>query len=290
MKQKIIGIISLMTVMLFAFATATLGVGDFVIQNALFDQIFTVNGTSNITLSSGEIYENSTALKEVYWQIISTATPANGEGNLSTADQIYDFVIGQGYTTTAWNSLENMTLADGDIYIGNSSNNPQGQTLSGDLTINSTGYVTLAAAIMRDAEIETWGYWNESTDVDDDEITEAKIAFSTACAAGNHYFLNGNDLDCETDDDTTYTVATPLNMTGTLIDLIACADTEIYKYNTTAGDWNCAVDAGAGISNVVEDTTPQLGGNLDVNDFGIDGGGSTNMTIDASGNFIIILA
>jgi len=80
-----------------------------------------------------------------------------------------------------------------------------------------------------------------------------------------------------------------LNLTGTLIDLIACADTEIYKYNATAGDWNCAVDGG-GLDNVVEDLTPQLGGNLDVNDFGIDGGGNTNMTIDGTGNFIIVLA
>jgi len=27
-----------------------------------------------------------------------------------------------------------------------------------------------------------------------------------------------------------------------------------------------------------------------VNDFGIDGGGNTNMTIDSTGNFIIVLA
>jgi len=58
----------------------------------------------------------------------------------------------------------------------------------------NTGALTLDADITRDAEVPAWGYWNETTDVDDDEITEAKIAFSTACAAGNHYYLSGNRL------------------------------------------------------------------------------------------------
>ncbi len=51
-------------------------------------------------------------------------------------------------------------------------------------------------------------YWDTSNDLDTvigaDEIAEANIAFSTACSAGNHYYLNGNDLACEADDDTTY--------------------------------------------------------------------------------------
>ena len=288
-KQKTIGILSLMTVMLFAFATATLGVGDYIIQNSTFDQIFTVNGTTGEAWSVAEIYENATPLKEVYWQIASVATPSDGDTtHLSTADQIFDWVTGLGYTA-GWDSLDDMVLTDTYIYVGNATNDPHGVVVSGDATMANDGTLTLDADIMRDAEIETWGYWNESTDVDDDELAEGKINFTTSCAAGSHLYVDGFDLACETDDDTTYTVATPLNLTGTLIDLIACADTEIYKYNATAGDWNCAVDGG-GLDNVVEDLTPQLGGNLDVNDFGIDGGGSTNMTIDGTGNFIIVLA
>jgi len=76
-------------------------------------------------------------------------------------------------------------------------------------------------------------------------------------------------------------------LTGTVFDLINCADTEIYKMVGTT--WTCSADTG-GIENVVEDVAPELGGNLDVNDFGIDGGGNTNMTIDGTGNFIIVLS
>ncbi|MCK5020758.1 MAG: hypothetical protein KAS32_27300, partial [Candidatus Peribacteraceae bacterium] len=73
--------------------------------------------------------------------------------------------------------------------------------------IASLNYKTLAEI---GSDLGNWSsdkdsYWNESSDLDDDELAEAKISFSTPCAAGNHYYLNGNDLACEADDDTTYT-------------------------------------------------------------------------------------
>jgi hypothetical protein len=52
--------------------------------------------------------------------------------------------------------------------------------------------------------------------------------------------------------------------------------------------WTCSADTG-GIENVVEDVAPQLGGDLDMNGFSIEEPGSTKMTIDASGNLIIVL-
>ena len=53
---------------------------------------------------------------------------------------------------------------------------------------------------------------------------------------------------------------------------------QVLKYNGTI--WNAAADGGGGggISNVVEDTTPQLGGNLDLNSKNIDGTGNINIT------------
>lgn len=49
--------------------------------------------------------------------------------------------------------------------------------------------------------------------------------------------------------------------------LTSPTDTYVIKYNATNDEFELAADAGAGggISNVVEDTTPQLGGQLDVN-------------------------
>jgi len=42
--------------------------------------------------------------------------------------------------------------------------------------------------------------WDADGDIGADEISESKINFVTACAAGNHYYLSGNDLACEADD------------------------------------------------------------------------------------------
>jgi hypothetical protein len=92
---------------------------------------------------------------------IPTATPTNGDvTHLSTADQIYDWVISLSYATSSYvESLGNWSSVSSQ-------------------------------------------YWNTSTDIDTvlsaDEISEANIAFSTACSAGNYYRLNGNDLECTT--------------------------------------------------------------------------------------------
>lgn len=124
------------------------------------DTYATFNKTYADTLYRLDSWDNFTG--------IPTATPSNGDTtHLSTADQIYDWVIGLAYATTTYaDSLGNWTADKSD-------------------------------------------YWNTSTDLDtvisDDEISEGKIAFSTACAAGNHYYLNGNDLACEADADTQLT-------------------------------------------------------------------------------------
>lgn len=109
---------------------------------------------------------------------IPTATPSNGDTtHLSTADQIYDWVISLAYaTTTLVNSLGNWSNDKSD-------------------------------------------YWNSSIDLDTviatDEITELKIDFNTVCGAGNHLYVSGNNLACESDDDTTYSAGSGLGLAGT---------------------------------------------------------------------------
>jgi len=85
-------------------------------------------------------------------------------------------------------------------------------------------------------------YWNSSTDLDDaiatDEITELKIDFNTVCAAGSHLYISGNNLACETDDDTTYTAGNKLYLSGTELNV---NDTELnesieaYGYSMSSG-------------------------------------------------------
>jgi len=61
--------------------------------------------------------------------------------------------------------------------------------------------------------------WDADGDIAIDTISESKIIFGTACAAGNHYYLNGNDLACEADDDTTYDNSTGISLVGTTFSL-----------------------------------------------------------------------
>ena len=49
------------------------------------------------------------------------------------------------------------------------------------------------------------------------------------------------------------------------VDETGVANDKILKYNSTSGNWEVADDTNTGLLNVVEDTTPQLGGNLDTN-------------------------
>ena len=61
--------------------------------------------------------------------------------------------------------------------------------------------------------------WDADGDISANEISESKINFSTACAAGNHLYVSGGNLACEADDDTTYTADDGLEITGTEFDI-----------------------------------------------------------------------
>jgi len=76
--------------------------------------------------------------------------------------------------------------------------------------------VTITESQVSDAD-----WWDASDDVDDDEIAEGKIGFSTSCSAGNHLYVSGNDLACEAD-------AGNSSFNQTLTDTL-------YAPNTTAG-------------------------------------------------------
>ena len=136
---------------------------------------------------------------------VPTNTPTDGDSaNLSTSNQIYDFVIGLGYSTITYVNTQ----------------------------ISSIGNWTADKS----------EYWNSSTDldtvIDTDEITELKIDFNTACAAGSHLYVLGNNLACESDDDTTYTAGNSLYLDGTefnVNDTDINASIEAYGYSTATG-------------------------------------------------------
>jgi hypothetical protein len=54
--------------------------------------------------------------------------------------------------------------------------------------------VTITESQVSDAD-----WWDADADVGADEISESKINFDTACAAGNHLYVSGDNLACEAD-------------------------------------------------------------------------------------------
>ena len=76
---------------------------------------------------------------------------------------------------------------------------------------------------------------------------------------------------------------------GASIDDTEMTAEDFGDFTCTGDEDGCTLDA-TYLQNVVEDTTPQLGGNLDLNGKNLTGGGSTTGTIDGTGNFIIVLA
>ena len=194
MKKTLMGLIMLL--MLAGLVSA----GSFKIQHPQGTDIFTVNQSGYVN-ASGSIYENNVLLADTYWAIADVATPNDGDAtHLSTADQIFDYIVSLNYVANAWDDLTDMVLADGSIYIGNAATDPVANAITGDMTLSNTGVVSVVstAGLMIGNITGGASYWNESSDLDDDELVEGKIAFSTACAAGEYYRLTGNDLECTT--------------------------------------------------------------------------------------------
>ena len=73
------------------------------------------------------------------------------------------------------------------------------------------------------------------------------------------------------------------------VDTAGVTDTQILIYNSTSGNFEVGDQPAAGISNVVEDTTPQLGGNLDVNGNSIVSASNGNISITPDGTGSVVL-
>jgi len=264
--------------------------GDFKIQHPAGTDLFVVDTagnlnltTGNLNVSSGTIAENGILLSDIYWAIVDVATPSSGDTtHLSTADQIFDYIAGLDYTTTTYlagqiDGLVNLTVAEVITMIDGSGNFTAWGYNYDDMVNTPTNLINFSDGVGYFSDIENFT----------GTLTNGKTCI---------YSSGNTELIC----DTTPTTGTVTSVSTTApiaggeitgsgtISLTACADTEIYKYNSTAGAWECETDSG-GLDAVVDDPSPELGGFLDTNGNAIsDSARTANITVSASGVIIVI--
>ena len=151
--------------------------------------------------------------------------------------------------------------------------------VTGDITGNVTGTVS-------DISNHSTTNLSEGTNL---YYTNARADARIALQVGSNLDLSSKDTDALSEGstnlyftnaraDTRATLRVTAADIGNLnnVDETGVANNKILKYNSTSSKWEVADEATPGIANLVEDTTPQLGGNLDVNDKNINFGDSSS--------------
>lgn len=220
-----------------------------------------------------------------------SATIANGVvslaklANVATGTIFYRKTAGTG-------SPEVQTLATLKTDLGLTGTNSGDQDLSGlmikannlsDLTNTTTARTNLGLGTLA-IQNGTFSGTSSGTNTGDQTsivgITGTKAQFDTACTDGNFLYVGDVTSNATHTGEITGSTALTLDKTaitnktsatvasGDLVLIADVSDSNNLKQVTAQSIANLAV--GSGITDIVQDTTPQLGGNLDTNGFNID--------------------
>ena len=196
---------------------------------------------------------------------------------LSTAATTLNFV-GAGVTATGTGATKTITIAGGGG--GGLSNVVEDTTpqLGGDLDGQAFNITTTGKILYSNLY---------ATEGDLPNATTYHGMFAHVHATGAGYFAHGGAWIKLAND-------SQLSSYQTTAGLNSAIDSHLNQSGPTSGhvlSWNgsdyawVANSGGGGISNLVEDTTPQLGGNLDVNGNSITSSG--DLTLDVSGDIVL---
>lgn len=164
-------------------------------------------------------------------------------------------------------------------------------------SVTSIPNLSLGYAQISDFRTGWDSIWNASTTLSsvtsipnlafaNDAIDEADILFSTACAAGNHYYLNGTNLACEADDNTVYSAGNGLQLIGTVFSI----DNTYKNTWTTKQTFNYASTTQLSVSGILYDydgDTGQYGNLLTATGSGINwvATSTLNINVDVLNNY-----
>ena len=219
----------------------------------------TASSTETLTNKSGNVsmFTNDSG----YATAASSTAFTNKTGNISqwTNDSAYLTAI----TAQSINSLTDVDttgVADGKILKYNAS------TSDWIVATDSGGIALTDLSVGAEATASGDGgiAYNNSTGV----FTYTPPDTSTfVTASSSTAFTNKTGNISQWTNDSAYLTTITAQSINSLtdVDTTGVADGKILKYNASTSDWIVADDTDTGISNVVEDTTPQAGGNFDLN-------------------------
>ena len=297
--------------------------GDLIVQNSEGTTIMQLfNATGNLNITTGKIAQAGVLLEDTYFdaladftgtltdsrictyddggtQLVCDTDPDSlGAGN--TTEEIQDAAWGEsvlGGTQTHitvtyqdgtddvdfvvsddwWDALADISLTDGYIIVGNGSNEAVAVAMSGDIAIDNAGATTIQANAVEESMLKAVDSASDE-DIMTYESTTGDFEWHTPAeliTAGTGISWSGTTLNLDND-------------FGADISEDELANTDFGDFSCDGTDQGCTLDA-TYLENVVEDTTPQLGGNLDTQSYNLTGGGSTSIWIDATGNVQIKL-
>lgn len=178
-----------------------------------------------------------------------------------------------------WNALGDISLTSAQILVGSAGNVAAAVAMTGDVTITNAGVTAIGNDKVTEADLKAV---NSAVD-------EKVLTYESSTGDFEWHWANE-----------TITDGTGLTWAGNTLNLDNDFGVDISSAELASedfGDFTCTGDAGGCsldttyLENVVEDVTPQLGGDLDLNGKKLMRAGvATNATIDATGNFIIVLS
>ena len=276
-------------IMVLALATTVMA-GDFKIQNSTFSDLFAVTGVDGNATFLGGISIATDGLDEAGIFFITDCPSGSrlyvNAGNLAcevggnTTEEIQDIYGAAVDSNTETGITVTYDDADGtlDFVVTGNTTNDVIDAVGGSVT----GNTETGIAVTYETADNTFDF----------VVTDTNTNASSVCSATEYLEGDGtcDDLISETELSDLAELNTQIT-DATFVDTGTMTGDKYCIYDDGQTEINCTMDAPGGLDNVVEDTTPQLGGSLDIQTFAIDSGtGTTNMSIDGSGNLIIVLA
>jgi len=224
---------------------------------------------------------------------ITTANTANTNATTAIADSAAALSAANAASSAVSNAVLFTLIAnvasipaspsnDDFVEVSNSTGIESFSPLSG-VPVGFVGSSGLTVRIRYDASATSWVYMSYFANDSEDRYLTKNLPVVTGDSTNGSGQIT---LNCEVNTHgvkvkgpphsaaANYTLTLP-NNTGTNGQVLTTDGTGVLSFSSASG-------GGGGISNVVEDTTPQLGGNLDVNSNDITGTGNINITGDVT--------